>query len=174
MNKYICECGHISYSFDKIFDIPLTFPGNNITYTIKDMLKQYFNEQNIIWTQICPKCGKRNLKKKIIKFDIIKNKLFFSFQRIDRISKSNNKLIVKYDIINLNEYYDINISEINNKYHLIGLIYHLGTLENGHYKCDIKLDNQWFNFNDNYISKINNIDMNSDKVCVLVYKRFKY
>ena len=64
MNKYICECIQISYSFDKIFDIPLSFPGNNITYTFEGMLKQYFNEQNILCTQICPKCGKRNLKKK--------------------------------------------------------------------------------------------------------------
>ena len=41
----------------------------------------------------------------------------------------------------------------------------------GHYYSFIKIRNNWYEFNDSIVRKIDKLDMNNNEICVLLYKK---
>ena len=59
------------------------------------------------------------------------------------------------------------------KYKLFGIINHVGNLNYGHYYSYIKLENEWYEFNDSNVFKINNLTYYSSTVCALFYEKYE-
>ena len=55
----------------------------------------------------------------------------------------------------------------------MGVIHHLGNLNRGHYFADVKVNNEWYEFDDDTVrsSKISRTGNVSNSAYILVYKR---
>ena len=125
-----------------------------------------------MWETICENCKKKyQPHTKLTKFNILKDIIIFSIQRFDRNSlvKNNNKIRF-YDSIDLFDIYDGIVTNINLHYKLFGIINHIGNISNGHYYSIIKLDNKWFEFNDDLIRR-KQVNYHNEEVCILFYIR---
>ena len=93
-------------------------------------------------------------------------------QRFDPLLSVKNESLIIYDeLIDLKPYSDTPIFEKNLKYKLIGTIHHNGNLQYGHYYSNIKIENEWYEFNDSLVTKIQSFVDRSSNVCVLFYKK---
>ena len=164
MNVFTCDCGDISYSFEKILDIPLLFPKeinniNNKEIDLYDLLYHYFHGEKISWALKCPKCGQKDVERnKSIKLSILPNIIIFSLQRFNPITGVKINKIIKFDeIIDLKSFcdYDFFNGEINTKYKLYGISNHSGTINFGHYYSYTKIGENWYEFNDSFVKPIN-------------------
>ena len=161
VNIFTCSCGDISFSFEKILDIPLLFPKdiNNKEIYLNDLLHHYFNGEKIVWSLECKKCGQKNLERdKKIKLSILPEVIIFSLQRFNPITGIKiNKIINFEEIIDLKPFcdYDLFNGEINTKYKLFGISNHSGTINFGHYYSYTKVDDIWYEFNDSFVKQIN-------------------
>ena len=161
MNVFSCECGDISYSFEKILDIPLLFPKeiNNKEINLNELISIYFEGENITWNLACKKCNKKDVKRsKKIKMTILPKVLIFSLQRFNPITGVKiNKYINYEEIIDLKPYCDIDFFNgiMNARYKLFGISNHSGTINFGHYYSYTKVGNNWFEFNDSFVKLIN-------------------
>ena len=104
----------------------------------------------------CIKCNtkRHNIHKKI-NFNILNDIIIFTLLRLDPYLSIKKEAIVYFqDIIDLKEYYDNESILKDLKYQLFGIINHVGSINYGHYYSIIKLDNNWYEFNDSNIKKI--------------------
>ena len=161
MNIFTCECGDISYSFEKILDIPLLFPKdiNSKEINLNELLSHYFNGEKISWSLACQKCGQKNLERnKKIKLSILPEVIIFSLQRFNPITGVKiNKIINFEELIDLKPFCDNDFfnGEINTKYRLFAISNHSGTINFGHYYSYTKVDENWYEFNDSFVKPIN-------------------
>jgi ubiquitin C-terminal hydrolase len=92
--------------------------------------------------------------KQNIKFRIVNDAIFsfFSIQKLDRLSNSINKSLVKLEeIFDLSLFIDI-LSDLNNyNYSVKGLVNYKGDLEKRHYWSNIKIKEEWYEVNDSLI-----------------------
>ena len=158
---FTCECGDVSYSFEKILDIPLLFPKEiSSEMHLNDLLEKYFSGEKLSWSLTCPKCGKKDAERsKKIKLSILPEVIIFSLQRFNPITGVKiNKTIKFEETIDLKSFCDLdffNGGEINTKYRLFGISNHSGTINYGHYYTYTKVGDNWYEFNDSLVKSIN-------------------
>ncbi len=156
------------YIINTSFDIELTFPIGNIIYDYKlnDLFdfKYCINNNDFENTKFLKVVERKVCKLPDILIITIIRKLigknFFSY-----------KLSIPEEI-DLNKYIDKNIIKDNKtKYNLFAINKKIGKSHlNGHYFCDIKIKDQWFEFDDEYVSKfIFNPNKSSTSVIGLFY-----
>ena len=161
MNMFICECGDVSYSFEKILDIPLLFPKEiSSEIHLNDLLEKYFRGEKLSWSLTCPKCGKKDAERsKKIKLSILPEVIIFSLQRFNPTTGVKiNKTIKFEEIIDLKSFCDFdffNGGEIKTKYRLFGISNHSGMINYGHYYSYTKVGDNWYEFNDSLVKPIN-------------------
>ena len=162
MNIFTCDCGFVSYSFEKLLDIPLLFPtlnNDNKEILLNDLITYYFNGEKISWTLPCEKCHKKDLiRSKIIKLTMLPEVIIFSLQRFNPITGVKvNKVIGFDEIIDLKCFCDCDFfnGEINTKYKLFGISNHSGSINFGHYYSYTKVKDNWYMFNDSCVKQIN-------------------
>ena len=83
INIFTCICGYETYSFQKVLDLPLLLPERESLISLNSLLDEYFEGDNIQFSEKCKKCGKKTMHKKEIKFSQPPNVLILSFQRIN-------------------------------------------------------------------------------------------
>ena len=178
INIFKCECGFETYSFQKVLDFPLLLPKKNDSKTtIKDLLDEFFETEEIKFETKCEKCHKKTNHEKKAKFSQPPNILILSLQRIDERRKRKNKCSVEFpDKLSIADYIDDDCGHKNeNKYELYGISKHYGDMEFGHYFAYIKLDGKrWYEFNDSKV--ISNSDEKyssfiSSSAYILFYKK---
>ena len=176
MNIFRCDCGDVSYSFEKILDIPLLFPKEitNKEVHLNDLLDLYFNGEKISWSLSCQKCGQKNLERdKKIKLTILPEVIIFSLQRFNPITCVKvNKVINFEEVIDLKSYCDNDFfnGEINTKYKLFGISNHSGTIDFGHYYSYTKVGDNWYEFNDSFV-KLINLNLKSKAAYFFFYEK---
>ena len=176
INIFICECGKESYSFEKILDLPLLLK-KNCNHSTKELLDDYFEEEEIKFETKCEKCGKKgkNHTKKV-KFSQPPNILILSLQRIDGRSQRKIDSNVSFtDDLDLSKYIDKDCYKDSAKYTLYGIGNHYGSINFGHYYAYIKInDGKWYEFNDSKVSEYIINSRNSSEAYVLFYKKNYY
>ena len=157
LTTYRCECNHEQICVENISDYPLLIPQNIQYIKLMDLLKSYFNSEFIEFETECENCKKAHLKhlKKITIYNAPKI-MILSIQRINPFINNKNNCFVKFsEIIDIGEFLDIEKKRKSNfKYSLFAVINHTGSLEFGHYYSYIKINNIWYEFNDNTVQKI--------------------
>ena len=172
INTFICKCGYNTYSFEKYLDIPLLIPNNRDENNIYDLLKEYIKIFKIKWEKPCINCKKSCEHSKIIKFNKLGDIIIISIQRINKFLNKKNECIIHFsEDLNMKEFCDetINTNDLNFK--LFGIINHIGSIEYGHYFSTIKIDSNWYEFNDSVVRKIPKLDPCNKSVCVLFYTK---
>lgn len=169
INTFQCKCGYISYSFEKIIDIPLLL-NNEKSLTLEKLIDRYFSEENFKWESNCEKCKKKEYHTKNTKFMLLPKILIFSFQRInERLHMKNNVPISFSTQININKYCDESKNYDECNYSLFGISNHLGSIDFGHYYAKCKINDQWYEFNDSNVSIDKSINTNLSSVYCLFY-----
>ena len=175
INIFTCLCGYETYSFQKVLDLPLLLPERDSPISLNLLLDEYFEGDNIQFSDKCKKCNKKTMHKKEIKFSQPPNVLILSFQRInERTQKKNLSEIYFTEKLNLRKYVDSDCGFYNDsQYDLFGIICHKGKINFGHYYAFIKLDDRdWYQFNDSKVSYIGKeINTSSSSVYVLFYQK---
>ena len=63
------------------------------------------------------------------------------------------------------------MDDSNTKYKLYGIINHIWDINHGHCYANIKIGNFWYEFNDSIVKSLENINFESDKICILFYNK---
>ena len=173
MNTYVCSCGYQTFAFDKYLDLPLLIPDEKKNYKLIDLIKYRLKSKIIEWHPTCENCKLPGLNhQKFETFDMISNYIIIYLQRINKFLKTKNLSFIEFEeSLNLAEFCDKKINPDDCLYKLLGIIYHEGTLDFGHYYTIIKINEQWFKFIDNNISLITNIEFKSKDVCAFLFQK---
>ena len=161
-------------SFDKYLDLPLLFPEEKKNFHLLDLIKFRFNSSVTKWIEKCERCNESNINHyKIEKFDMIANYIIIYTQRINRFLNSKNDSKITFsEFLNLNEFLEDVLKNQNIRLKLLGIIYHIGFIESGHYYVIIKIRDQWYKFNDNEEKEIINMKFESKEACTFLYERY--
>ena len=172
--EYICECGYKEYSFSQFLDLPVQMDANVYGYDLYQMLKNNFYKKSYVdMGENCSFCRRTSKKNENMKIALLPNILIISLQRINPKDGMKNEALVKfYEGIDFSEIIDTEIQRTNStKYNLFAISNHIGNINSGHYYSQIKINNNWYCFEDSKVYKIGpQIDMNTKEVYTLFYK----
>ena len=162
-----------TYSFERILDLPLLLPNDSESFSLEELLNNYFLDEELKYNQKCKDCHRRKHIKEI-KISSPPNILILSLQRINQRTQEKNKCKIKFgEQLNLQSYIDEECGHKNECiYDLYAIGCHAGDMNFGHYFAYIKLNDQdWYEFND---SKVNYIGDNyyNKSTCGYVYVLF--
>ena len=162
INIYYCSYNYISYSFQKIMDIPLLLPDKN-EIGIYKLFKDYFKEEYVYFNIKCLNCNKITTHKKEVKISKSPNILIITLKRIKFFLNNKNNIFVNFpEKLDINNFIDHEYNNNKPIYELYAIINHQGNLEFGHYYAYIKLEcNKWYEFVDTLINEINNLDLSN-------------
>ena len=93
-------------------------------------------------------------------------------QRINTFLNIKNECIINIsEDLNMNEFCDESINENDLNFKLFSIINHTGSIEYEHYFSTIKIDSNWYEFNDSFVRKIPKLDLSNKSICVLLYTK---
>jgi ubiquitin carboxyl-terminal hydrolase 8 len=154
LNTFKCKCNHENYSLEKIIDIPLLFSNYLMSFSLEKLLDNYFKDEIFKWERECEKCHKIVDHIKIMKLTHLSKILIISFQRVNqKTGRKNNSYVEFPNNLNMKKYSEKGIPNIYS-YDLFGIINHSGTMNSGHYTAIIKINNNWYEFNDSKVRKV--------------------
>ena len=129
-------------------------------------------DENNLW--FCENCKKK--QKAVKKLEIYKTPkiLIIQIKRFNRIRKLDTKVTFPIENLDINKYIISEDKNKNIKYDLFAVANHYGSLNFGHYTaiCKNSFNNKWYEFNDSYVSAINDKSkIISENAYVLFYKQ---
>jgi ubiquitin C-terminal hydrolase len=143
-------------------------------YDLYQMLRNNFYKKSYVdMGENCSFCKRTSKKNEIMKIAKLPKILIISLQRINPKNGMKNEAFVKfYEGLDLKEIIDTEIQNgINTRYDLFAISNHIGNINTGHYYSHIKINNNWYCFEDSKVYKIGTqIDMNTKEVYTLFYK----
>jgi len=163
------NCDYLTMNHEPLMEIILT--KKNDYHSLYDCLNEYINKNQISNEWKCDQCKELVYPFKKSIFWNLSPILIFQIKQYTSNHKLNNH--IKFPIhLDLNDY----CIQSNNKktnYKLYGMCIHNGTLNYGHYYaiCYNYKDDQWYKFNDEYISNISEEDLLNEKPYCLFYSR---
>lgn len=170
--KYITKCNNCSASFD-FYDFSNCFVIKLSSENFLENLSNFFiNEERE--PILCDNCHERTdckeIKKKL-KYKTMPTYLIFHLARF-KYSNRVTKIHIKMEFPLYIDQESLNLKS-SISYLLHQVIYHDGSGQQGHYYTDILLHDEEIiiRFNDEKIQILKNIDLNSTKAYVLIYKR---
>lgn len=146
------ECKHCNNKIincTPLMSLSLDIEHDNIT----DCLKDYFETYEIdSWN--CDKCNNMGCYKKTSGWHF-SNHLIIHFKRFDKTGTKKNNKLVSFGNIDLTPYIHKDKKDKNQYiYTPYAIIFHQGSLHNGHYYCLIQnMDTHWYLCNDAHITK---------------------
>ena len=115
---------------------------------------------------------KKKIHSKLIRLYNINDYLTITLQRFyTETSKINNSLITFESRLNLKNYLYFDLFKGKGNFFLKGTINNIGNLYYGHYYCFIKIQSEWFKFNDCNVEKISKMEFSSNSAYVLFIKK---
>ena len=167
------KCNYVSNTFQpfNVLDIPVK-RGNNIT--LEKLLDNYLKlntlDNDNMWR--CDECKVENNAQKEIKLWTLPSHLIIKFNRFDNMNmKITSTIEFPIDSLNM-EPYSTNYFCNNTDYELYGVINHFGATNGGHYTSYCKnIDKQWYHYNDDSVSEIDESKLITSAAYILFYKR---
>ena len=148
---------------EKLNEIEKIEKNVQIESSLEDCLKLFLNKEKLEDLLSCPYCQLRQEFTKYYIFDKLPQVLIISLKRFKYASMYRNKIntFIKYPLENL---------EINNeKFDLYAVINHFGSLNSGHYTSYVKIDNDWYNFDDSLFNICNKDNIMNKNAYILFY-----
>ena len=169
--KVIDEDIH-SYTYSPIctFSLPIKLEDNINIYDCFDLFTQ---------SQILDGENKWKYDKDGKYYDIEKSLMIWKFPNIliihlKRFTNNGNKIVklIDFPIDNLDlTKYCIGYDKKKSIFSLVGVCNHIGTLNSGHYYSYCKQNDEWYNFDDTSVSKINQNGIITKHAYCLFYKK---
>lgn len=173
--EYNCECGFKEFSFSQFLDLPVQMNSGIHGFDLFQMLQNNFYKKSYVdMGENCRFCKRTSKKEEIMRVAYLPQVLIISLQRINPKNGMKNDAPVKfYEGLDLREIIDAEISDgSSTKYNLFAVTNHIGEINTGHYFSYIKIDKNWYCFEDSKVYKVGyKIDMTSKEVYTLFYMR---
>lgn len=160
INEINCsKCNNKSRRFEPFNILPLEIPDS--ASTIKDCLTEFGKGAKLTGDNQyhCDICKEKNDAEKKMFFWDLPELLIIQFKRFHNNGRSTRKntTSIKYPFENLT--FEENYHEYrprNYKFNLYGVVYHMGSLNGGHYISYTKnpINNKWYKFNDDSVFHI--------------------
>ena len=157
ISTFICKCKSVTYSFQKILDLPLLLPEKTPNIGIRELLRNHFKPEIIDFESKCENCQKVQQHKKELKITRPPEILILSLQRIDMTKNKNECLVTFPPILDMSEFIDKDCGfDKQPLYNLFAIVNHLGSIDFGHYHSYIKFKDSedFYDFNDSTVTKI--------------------
>ncbi len=175
-NSYLkcLKCDKITNQYEPFSDIQLSITNNthNLYECLDELTSSEIIDNNNEWK--CDKCNEFSNPKKKINIWKIPEILIISLKRFDNLSNKNNK-IIDFPLYNLDLFNYVNGYEQNEAiYNLYSINNHSGNgINSGHYYsyCKHPGDNNWYEFNDDNVSKIDESNLITNSAYILFYKK---
>jgi ubiquitin C-terminal hydrolase len=155
-NSIKCSCcKSVSERYDIFNSINLNVPAfqKNVSVTslFQDFLKKESNDdQNNLY--YCDTCNSNQESEQKLHLSIIPQNLIISLKRYTAVGE---KIISDVDIqetLNINGTSLSGVKKIFN-YKLVSILNHFGNLYSGHYNTSVKSNSEWYNIDDNVVTK---------------------
>ena len=173
--EYNCECGYKEFSFSQFLDLPVQMNSGINGFDLFQMLQNNFYKKSYVdMGENCRFCKRTSKKEEIMRVAYLPQVLIISLQRINPKNGMKNEAPVKfYEGLDLREIIDAEISDgSSTKYNLFAVTNHIGEINTGHYFSYIKIDKNWYCFEDSKVYKVGyQINMKSNDVYTLFYIR---
>jgi len=118
-------------------------------------------------TLLCHHCGRETQHYKTAEIVYTPTVLALHFQRYSEITEEKSDLLVAFsETLRLGE-----VTKLQGEYDLHAVIHHQGTLRNGHYWADVKVDGRWQRFNDSRTSTVPWTEVVRETAYVLFYTK---
>ena len=119
----------------------------------------------------CPKCDKMQLADKKMEIYSVSEVVIIHLKRFRNNRKIENLVEFPIEGLDLSAY--LPKKDENNIYDLFAVANHSGGLHGGHYYayCKNCVENEWYEFNDSHVSKIDAKSVVSENAYVLFYKK---
>jgi len=118
-------------------------------------------------TLLCHHCGREAQHYKTAEIVYTPTVLALHFQRYSEITAEKSDLLVAFsETLRLGE-----VTKLQGEYDLHAVIHHQGTLRNGHYWADVKVDGRWQRFNDSRTSTVPWTEVVRETAYVLFYTK---
>lgn len=152
------ECDYVTYSYDPSLIVHLPIPDISEP-TLYDCFKLFTEGEELDadnkWT--CDKCKKECCAEVCTKFWDTSKYFIIQLKRYSNNQK-NDKYIDIPETLDISEY-AINYKKSSFNYELFGICHHSGGLGGGHYYATCKTENEWYEYNDTSVNKINKPNM---------------
>ena len=173
--EYNCECGFKEFSFSQFLDLPVQMNSGINGFDLFQMLQNNFYKKSYVdMGENCRFCKRTSKKEEIMRVAYLPQVLIISLQRINPKNGMKNVAPVRfYEGLDLREIIDAEISDgSSTKYNLFAVTNHIGEINTGHYFSYIKIDKNWYCFEDSKVYKVGyQINMKSNDVYTLFYIR---
>lgn len=173
--EYNCECGFKEFSFSQFLDLPVQMNTGINGFDLFQMLQNNFYKKSYVdMGENCRFCKRTSKKEEIMRVAYLPQVLIISLQRINPKNGMKNDAPVRfYEGLDLREIIDAEISDgSSTKYNLFAITNHIGEINTGHYFSYIKIDKNWYCFEDSKVYKVGyKINMTSKEVYTLFYMR---
>ena len=119
----------------------------------------------------CPKCKEMQLADKKMEIYSVSDVIILHLKRFRNNRKIENLVEFPIEGLDLSAY--LPKKNENNIYDLFAVANHVGGLHGGHYYayCKNCIDNEWYEFNDSHVSKIDLKSIVNESAYVLFYKK---
>ena len=137
---------------------------------------ELFTKKEIIEDVFCENCKEKRSFSKVLRIERIPEYLVISLKRFKYTKMYNSKIGCPINFpmtdIDLKNYLVENSNERIKVYDLFAVVDHIGNLSSGHYHANIRQKNNWINYNDSRVSKLNKT-FDTQHAYILVYKYVK-
>ena len=180
---FMLEMTFLPQYIDIIQNVLNTFQETNFSYTNKNEIKddsisldkcfEYFMKFEKLDKDneyLCEKCHIKQKAKTKIQIYNPPPILILHLKRFNNITKIETKINFPINDFNINKY--VLNNEKDNIYNLYGVIYHIGTKDNGHYYANAYnlYKKKWYNFDDKNVKEI--LDLNKEIINKNAYVLF--
>jgi len=151
-------CDNCVYNYEPFNTIEVDLQSD----TLEECLSGYFKQSEVDYT--CQKCKDagiqiQGLALKTQSIFLLPNKLCIQLKRFKKdlhVSKITKLIQFPIRDLKLKQFYN----DESIQYNLYGVVHHSGSLNGGHYIAYTKnfMTNDWYEFNDAYVSQIKNVD----------------
>ena len=169
----LCEYSHEVKDPFTCLNVPI--PVVSKTCSLYSCLDLYFTAENDVAEYTCLNCEIEGGVSKTFRLFVTPEILMITLKRFDGIRNKNN-CFIEFPVrdLNMNTYLAANCVEgLNFMYDLYAVVRHSGGLHGGHYTAACKQHNKWYNFDDNKVTEIQEVGINSDSAYILFYKKQK-
>lgn len=170
-------CGFIEKARDPFVFLPIAVPPNSESVSLMSCISRFCQEETLDEDNkcICSNCKKSVCATKKIGVEKCGgNALIIHLKRFMRNGSFSSKIEtnVEYpDFLDVSSF----TKDDEGLFELIGVVFHSGSLDGGHYTAAAvdPMSGEWYNFNDSTVRKIDNCDAHSSRAYILFYQRIE-
>ncbi|QPG74308.1 hypothetical protein FOA43_001635 [Brettanomyces nanus] len=170
------ECGGERVTVDPMLDLSLEIQEKREPLkNIDECLRKFTKQERLDIMHQCPKCGKKTGVMKQLKIRKLPPTLCIQLKRFEHVAVST-KIDAHIDVpllLDMSKYTldgKRNGDSGSDLYELYAVVYHIGSVNTGHYISLVKdRDGMWFKFDDAHVIRISEKDVLSAQAYLLFY-----